>query len=266
MSNFQKYAFAVISFLFPFLVTATVHAATTPLSALQSGDLIRGETNSSVYYFGADGMRYVFPNEKIFFTWEKDFKNVKWISDAHLSRLQIGGNVTYRPGSKLIRFEGDPRVYAISKNGTLRAIRSEAIAQELYGKKWSMELDTLPPNLFRNYSLGDKINLASQYSKDAEQKEIRSIQEDKSLFAPTIVHIGDQGYLDPTIYIKSGRAVRFQNNGTIPHSATEWNHIWGSGTLHPEESFTKYFFQKGTWSYYSMYDEKSNVSGAIVVE
>ncbi len=255
-----------IAFATLFTITATAHAATTPLSALKSGDLLRGTVSSSVYYFGEDGMRYVFPNDKIYFTWYPDFKNVNWIDDADLAKIQIGGNVTYKPGSKLIRFANDPRTYAVDKNGTLRGIASDAVANDLYGKNWNQQIDVVSDSFFQNYIIGGMIELASQYSIAAEQKEITSINIDKSLHPPTIVHITNNGYIDPTIHVLSGRAVHFVNDDLSDHSATEWNHIWGSGTLKPGDAFTKYFITKGTWSYYSTYDEKSKVGGAIVVE
>ena len=42
--------------------------ALTSYSDLDAGDLIRGETFTAVYYLGADGLRYVFPNDKTYFT------------------------------------------------------------------------------------------------------------------------------------------------------------------------------------------------------
>ena len=45
----------------------TVQAAAT--GAFSAGDLIKGESFSSVYYYAPNGKRYVFPNEKTYFTW-----------------------------------------------------------------------------------------------------------------------------------------------------------------------------------------------------
>src|SRR5690349_3043752 len=67
-------------------------------SSVNSGDLVRGQTYSAVYYIGADGLRYVFPNQKTYDTWYSNFNTVKFISDADLAKIQIGGNVTYKPG------------------------------------------------------------------------------------------------------------------------------------------------------------------------
>src|SRR3989339_590980 len=107
---------ALVALAFP----AASFAATVPRAQVQSGDLVRGNTFSAVYYVGKDGFRYVFPNDKTFFTWYADFDDVKWISDADLGTLQIGGNVTYKPGARMIKINSDPKVYAVDTGGTLR--------------------------------------------------------------------------------------------------------------------------------------------------
>src|SRR5579859_1820865 len=101
-----------------------------------SGTLIKGSL-SAVYYCGADGKRYVFPNEKTYKSWYSDFSGVMTISDSDLASLQIGGNVTYRPGVKMVKITTDPKVYAVSKGGVLRPIADEATATALYGSTWN---------------------------------------------------------------------------------------------------------------------------------
>ena len=100
--------------------TPSASAATIPVSQVNAGDLVRGQSFPAVYYVGRDGFRYVFPNDKAYFTWYSNFDNVKWLSDPDLGTLQIGGNVTYRPGAKMIKINSDPKVYAVGENGSLR--------------------------------------------------------------------------------------------------------------------------------------------------
>ena len=261
------FSIAIASFLFSFVVIHSADAATIPISQLKSGDLIRGASFSSVYYFGEDGFRYVFPNDKIYFTWYADFSKVKWISDTDMTKIQIGGNVTYRPGSKMIKINSDPNVYAISKNGTLRTIASETVAKELYGTTWNKQIDDLPDGFFSNYKKGSVIEFPSQYSISSEKSDVTTINEDKSLKEASVVHISKDGYVDPTIYVKSGTAVRWINDDTKDHTASEWDGIWGTGTLKTGETFTRYFLEKGTWMYYSKYDQpKTKMNGAIIVQ
>ena len=46
-------------------------AFVAPLTARAAspGDLVKGTTLNTVYYYGADGKRYAFPNEKTYLTW-----------------------------------------------------------------------------------------------------------------------------------------------------------------------------------------------------
>src|SRR5574337_78783 len=79
---------------------------------VSDGDLIKipddGNPNTlsdtAVYYYALDGKRYVFPNEKVYYTWYPDFSKVKIIPIDQMSLIPIGGNITYKPGSKLVKF------------------------------------------------------------------------------------------------------------------------------------------------------------------
>ena len=76
-----------------------------PLSvgAAVSGDLIKlqcatgADVNDpcrAVYYLGANGKRFVFPNEKTYKTWYSDFSSVQTVSSTEMSSYTIGGNAT----------------------------------------------------------------------------------------------------------------------------------------------------------------------------
>lgn len=255
------------------LVLATLLTFSTPASALtlaeselEPGDLIRGETYSSVYYYGDDGLRYVFPNDKIYFTWYENFDDVKWISDNTLATIQIGGNVTYKPGVKMLKITSNPTVYAVAGKSKLRAIDSEEIATELYGSTWNQQIDDVPDGFFGNYEIGSQIDLASQYDPDAEEADAFSIATDKRLEAYTLVEITSSGYTPSTVTIQKGTAIRFLNTDNESQSATEWDRVWGSGTMDPGDHFTRYFDEAGTWHYYSIYGDRNMFEGAIIVE
>ncbi|MCR4314475.1 MAG: hypothetical protein NUV84_04485 [Candidatus Uhrbacteria bacterium] len=241
-------------------------ALTLAESELEPGDLIRGETYSSVYYYGDDGLRYVFPNDKTYFTWYENFDDVKWISDVTLANIQIGGNVTYKPGVKMLKITSDPTVYAIANGGELRAIDSEEVAIELYGSVWNQQIDDVPDGFFGNYAIGSDIELSSQYDPDAESADAFSIATDKGLETYTLVEVTSWGYSPATVTIQAGTAIRFLNTDNENQSATEWDHVWGSGTMEPGDHFTRYFDETGTWHYYSNYGDRDTFEGAIIVE
>ncbi len=236
---------------------AHANAATVPAS----GSLIRGTSLSAVYYVGADGFRYVFPNEKTYFTWYSDFSGVTQLSDADLGRIQIGGNVTYKPAAKLVKINSDPRTYAVDENGTLRWVSTEAIATTLYGATWNTaKTDDIPDGFFANYQVGEPIMEASDFSPTLA---VANINEDKDLTAFTTVAITDTEVTSETT-IEEGETVLFVNNGTTTHSATSEDDTWGTGTLKPQEFFVRRFSDAGTYEFYDSYDE--TITGTIVVE
>ena len=134
-----------------------------------------------MYYLGSDGKRYVFPNEKTYKTWYADFSSVKTITDSELAAIQIGGNVTYKPGSKMVKITTDPKVYAIDAHGKLRWIASEAVASALYGANWAKSVEDIPDAFFVNYTIGADIYSASDFVPGTVTAAIPSINFDKSL-------------------------------------------------------------------------------------
>jgi hypothetical protein len=150
-------------------------AATPP-----PGTLIKA-SGPSVYYSGQDGKRYVFPNEKTYATWYSGFGSVNVVTDAELAALPLGGNVTYRPGVKLVKINTDPRTYAVAAGGTLRWIQTESVARDLYGADWNTKVDDIADTYFVNYKLGLPIANASEYSMTTELALATSIGRDKNI-------------------------------------------------------------------------------------
>jgi plastocyanin len=251
---------AFLSLPFPTL------AATVSPDDLAPGDLIRGESFSAVYYYGEDGLRYVFPNSKVYFTWYDDFDEVSWLSDADLATIQIGGNVTYKPGIKMVKINSSPRVYAVGAGGILRAIESEGVASELYGDNWNQNVDDIPDGFFGNYGIGKNIELSTQYDPDVEEQDALSVDDDKNLRPFVEINITSDGYGEPTVVVNAGTAIRWINSDEDNHTVTEWNREWGSGTLKPGKHYTHYFRESGTWHYYSKDDDRNVFEGAILVE
>lgn len=164
----------------------------TPLAvgAAVSGDLIKlqcaagadvNDPCKAVYYLGADGKRYVFPNEKTYKTWYSDFSGVQIVSSTEMSSYAIGGNVTYRPGVQLVKITTDPKVYAVSGNGTLRWVTTGEIAESLFGATWASMVHDIPDAFFVNYTVGADINAAGDYDKAGEMSDSSTINDDKNL-------------------------------------------------------------------------------------
>ncbi len=110
--------------------------------------------DAAVYYLADNGKRYVFPNEATYRTWYTDFLNVQEVTATELASLPIGGNVTYRPGTRLVKITTDPKVYVVEPAGVLRHLPDEVMAQTLFGANWMARVDDVPDAFFVNYSVG----------------------------------------------------------------------------------------------------------------
>ena len=88
MTKFRK-AFTV-SLMMVTVLAMSVVVAPNANAAASAGDLIKMDGLSSVYYLGADGKRYVFPNEATYFSWYGDFSSVKTIPQSELESYPSG--------------------------------------------------------------------------------------------------------------------------------------------------------------------------------
>jgi hypothetical protein len=149
-------------------------------SACVSGQLIRA-SSPSVYYCGADGKRYVFPNEKTYRTWYSDFSGVSVITDEALASIPIGGNVTYKPGVRMVKITTSPKVYVVDTGGVLRGIASEDVAQQLYGSTWNQQIDDVPDAFFANYLLGSDVTVASDFTPLTARNRATNINVNRGL-------------------------------------------------------------------------------------
>lgn len=132
----------------------------TTASAASFGDLIKGTSLSTVYYYGSNGQRYAFPNEKTYFSWYKDFSTVKTISDSELASITLAGNIVYRPGARWIKITSDKKVYVVSTSGKVRWVENEATAKGLGGDNWNAHIDDVPDVFFTDYTVGDSLTSA----------------------------------------------------------------------------------------------------------
>jgi inhibitor of cysteine peptidase len=164
-----------------FIAIASVALILPPLGGIRAGTLSHGDlikaSGPAVYYYHSDGTRLVFPNEKTYFTWYDDFSDVKTITDGELAAIEIGGNVTYRPGVKMVKIQTDPRVYAVGMNRELRWIQTEALAAELYGESWAAMVDDVPDAFFVDYAQGTVVSSASDFDPAAMRDANASVAD-----------------------------------------------------------------------------------------
>lgn len=170
--------------------------------------LIKGKSYSAVYYYAADGNRYIFPDEKTLKSWFVHEIPVTIVSDEVLANIPIRGNITHRPGVKMVKIPTSPKVYAVDMGRKLRWIKDEVLVEALYGKDWNKKIDDILEVLLVGYEMGDPITNITEYNPYEITQQAptinkdRGIQESKS--APKATSdIGrdstsDRGPLDPT--------------------------------------------------------------------
>ena len=122
----------------------------------------------AVYYMGADGKRHAFSSDKVYFSWYADFSGIQSVTAQVLAALPLGTNVTYRPGTTLVKFESVNKVYAVARGGELRWMTTEALAQASFGAAWSSGVKDIPDVLFSNYRIGTDITATAPYDRAAE--------------------------------------------------------------------------------------------------
>ena len=225
------------------------HAAVT--SVFSPGDLIKGSTVSTVYYFAPDGRRYVFPNEKTYFTWYTDFSKVKQIPDGQLQTIPLGrSNVTYRPGFKMVKITTDPKTYVVDQGGYLRHVGSQELAETLYGLAWKNQIDDVPDAYFTNYKIGTPIQMASDYNPQNTMTQTTTISQDKQ-FDETVITVAigsvTNGFVPASITVKKGTTVTWQNNDSAIHVVKG---SWGqSQDLKYNDTYSRKFDTVGSFDY-----------------
>ena len=182
--------------------------------AASAGDLIKMDGLSSVYYLGADGKRYVFPNESTYFSWYGGFDSVVTVPQSELESYPLGKNVTMRPGTKLVKITTDPKVYAVEPNGDLLWVPSEAVAMALYGDMWAQRVVDIADAFFTNYNVTGEEVMADAYP------------------AGTLVKFGE----DPTVYWigTDGKAYPFADEAAFTANRFSWDDVISSDLDMPE--------------------------------
>ena len=161
-------------------LTMSTIVSISPVLAVESleGKIVKLAGESTLYYIGVDGKRYVFPNHKTFSSWFTDFADVVEVTADQLDDYQLAGNVRYRPGVFLVKIDTDPKVYAVTKNGVLRWIKTEELAKKFYGEFWHTFIDDISPAFFVNYKTGDNIEDDDDFNPDTESTTTETIDDD----------------------------------------------------------------------------------------
>jgi len=132
----------------------------------------------AVYHWGIDGKRHAFPNEDTYKSWFADFVGVQTIDATSMANLMLGTNVGVRPGSRLVKFQTEPRTYAVDAGGVLRWVTSEDAARALYGTEWAKQVRELPDTSASSYTYGAPVNSTADFDPAARMAAAPTIDAD----------------------------------------------------------------------------------------
>jgi uncharacterized protein YxeA len=140
---------------------------------------LKRSDKNDIYYYAADGKRYIFPAPEIYKSWFEKIQ-ISDIQEYDLNKFYetpLGGNVTFRPGS-LITTPSLYDVYSVIKNGQIKKINQNLLST-LYGEKWKDKTYSIPEFYFSQYQIIEKpINTYSDFPNIPAQI---NINQDKGL-------------------------------------------------------------------------------------
>ena len=163
-----------------FVCSAILVSSVAAEESDRDGQVVKMDGLDTLYYV-AEGKRYVFPNEKTYKSWFTGFEDVAVLAPSEIYALPLAGNIRYRPGVLLVKITTDPKVYAVTKNGVLRWVKTEALAKKLYGEKWNLLIDDIQDSFFTNYTIGDPIENTTQFDPDEEAASTDTINKNRGL-------------------------------------------------------------------------------------
>jgi len=124
---------------------------------LIEGEVFKGEHYATVFIL-QDGQRRPYLDESSYYTWYRDFSNVRTVTDVTLTAYLIGSPVLPSPGRILVKLDSEPEVYLADSKNTLHHIMSEEDAKTLLGPAWDTFVYSLPSTVFKYYVIGESIS------------------------------------------------------------------------------------------------------------
>lgn len=156
------------------------NSLTTYLSvqpAITWGQFKTADSSAVYWYSHGQRKRYAFPNENVYFSWFSDFSNITLLTAEEMASIPLGGNVRFKPTAKPVKFVSDNKVYAIDVGNTLRWIKTEELARQLFGDDWASQVADIPDTLFLDYKFGPDITSATDYDKHAIDLQVQIVED-----------------------------------------------------------------------------------------
>jgi hypothetical protein len=151
---------------------------TEPTGAIAPGTLLQGQTGY-LFYYGVGGKIHPFLDTTVYHSWYENFDAVMKVSDQRLAQFVIGTSICMRPGTWIIKFESDPRLYGVELGCILRPIYSEIEAYILYGAKWKERVHELPTAFKDDYRVLDPRRVTTLGEIDRDNDGVPKSIEDE---------------------------------------------------------------------------------------
>jgi len=168
MSKFKKFiaGFTAVSTLLWSAGMAVVPVAAVTIA---DGDLVKTADSSAVYLIQGARKR-IFPHANVYFSWYKDFSDVKTVSASDLAEYADDNPVPFRDGSL---FRGtteslggkDASAVFYVENAKLRPVKSAEIYQALFNDENFAKVTWVPDDLLSkfNYPMGSDIESSAKH-------------------------------------------------------------------------------------------------------
>ena len=123
------------------------------------------KTEGSPIVYLVDGInRWTFTNEDAFFSWFKNWDEVKTVSPTYLTRFRDRGPAALSPGAR-IKTADDARVYIIGRDNKLHWIVNQEVAQAVYGPSWNKNIIDVPTTTLVSYQLGSAVDTVTAWQE-----------------------------------------------------------------------------------------------------
>lgn len=167
----------ILSVLVAFGGVVLLSPAVASAAELETKQFVRA-ADGTVYWLSEDERRYVFPDGATLQSWLGGTPGMlKDATAIELEPFPVGGPMTMRPGTRLVKFVSDETVYVVTRGATLRAV-SPAYAAAYYGENWMQNVDVLSIALYPNYKVGLPIEKVSDFDRMTEIGYAATPEED----------------------------------------------------------------------------------------
>ncbi len=185
----------------------------------RQGALVRAQTVPTIYFIGSDGQRHAFPRWGTFRSWFPEDTDVQVLSDVIITQIPTGPDMTLRSGTLLVKAVGEPFVYALEPDRTLRWIPSEEEAARLYGSEWAALVIDLSVSEMATYDFGPSIEVGGYPSGMLVSDGIGVCYIDQGMCRPVSENgYRSNGFLDQyTFPVPFGTLQQFGAGALIDH-------------------------------------------------